>query len=238
VKSPAVFLLLLSFIFVPSLNGGIISANPNFPPQSDFGSAPGVVYTVTSPGFANGWTMSDLRIFDVRNVVLSGCQPLLPFCVETDGFSTGSFPLGSFTLSAKINGAPFLEDGPMQFITVTHVRTFLGPELMLDVMTIDIGWMRAYPTGGPVPLMIWVNPNGTMVASNIGGGLFDLTLNLTARTALRTEVGGFQEVAGPEIPLGFVPEPGFLGIVGLVLVIAVGWRKWFQAEAPALRHRG
>lgn len=236
-KIPVGFLLLVSFlIVVPSLNGGIISANPNFPPQSAFGSPPGVVYTVTSPGFANGWTMSDLWIFDVRNVVLSGCPPLVvPVCVETDNVPGGS--LGSFTLSANINGAPFLEDGPMQMITVAHAREFRGSELMRDVMTIDIGWMRAYPPGA-APLLIWLNPYGTMVATNIGGGLFDLALNLTARTALRTEIGRFEEVPGPEIPLGFVPEPGYLGIVGLVLVIAVRWKEWFKAEAPALRHRG
>lgn len=70
-KSPAVFLLLLSFIFVSSLNGGIISANPNFPPQSDFGSAPGVVYP---EGKMTYW-FEEKRGFTVKQTVTLKGRP-------------------------------------------------------------------------------------------------------------------------------------------------------------------
>jgi hypothetical protein len=222
VKVPAIPFFVLSFLVaVPSLNAEIIFGIPSFPPSFAFGSYPNEKYTVTSPGFANGWTMSDLWISDIRDVVLSGCQPLEPVCVETDVLSRGSF-----TLSALINGQPFLERGPMQIITVQHNRQFLGTELLEDVMTIDISWMRAYPSGAAT-LLIWLNPYGTMVAKNIGGGYFDVTLGLTARTRLRTETGviqPFEEVLGPEIPLG-VPEPSHWGVVSLVVAIAMKWKK-------------
>lgn len=205
------------------LRGGVFSSNPNFPPE-EFGSIPGVDYTVTSSGFAEGWKIRDIRIFDI-DLNLTGCGSLDVSCVETDA-SPGS---GHFSMSAIINGTEFRESGPMQLVTVVHNRSFLGTELMEDVMFIDILWMRAYPPGGIAPLMIWLNPFGTMVARNAGGGMFELTLDLTARTKLRTETGvfsPFEEVEGPLIPLVLIPEPSGYSYSGILLLLATGlaWR--------------
>lgn len=206
-------LLCLWVALSATCTAGVISDSPDFLPNSDIGSAPGAVYTVSSSGFANGWTIQNIRIFNIHVPAFSGCAPLAPVCTETDDFT------GRFTVSALINGNEFLESGPMQAITVLHNRTFSGTDLVQDVMTISIGWMRAYPPGGAVPLMIWLNPTGSLVATNIGGGLYDMTLNWTAHTALRTEIPVFTEVAGPDIPLTFVPEPVTVLLMAAVLFV-------------------